>query len=127
VRAEHRGHDRDVVGHAVDVPVERALEVVGRRVLRGIQRHAEDLGTVGLATDALDRSQAAAEGHLRVVVEVQLAEHEDAVAIEQLEALVGQRVVVEHPVDVDVEHLGTDAVAERLRVDRHRSSWETNG
>ena len=108
------------------MPVERALEVVGGRVLRRIERHAEDLGAVVAATDPLHRAEPPAERHLRLVVEVQLAEHEHAVPVEELEALVGERLVVEQPVAVDVEHLGADAVAERLRGDGgHRSSWST--
>ena len=48
VGAEHRRHDRDVVGAAVDVPVERAPEVRRRPVLRRVEGDPEDLGELPL-------------------------------------------------------------------------------
>src|SRR2546429_2460336 len=44
-----RRHDRHVGGEPVDVPVERAAQIVGRPVLRRVERHEEDLGVLALA------------------------------------------------------------------------------
>ena len=100
VGAEHGGHDRDVVGAAVDVPVEGAAQVGGRGVLRRVERDPEDLGVVA-AAELLDLAQPPAEGHLRLVVDVQVAEHQRAVGLERLEAPGREVVVVEQAVLVD--------------------------
>ena len=50
VRAQHRRHDRDVVGRAVDVPVERPPQVLRDRVLGRVERDPEDLGGLALPT-----------------------------------------------------------------------------
>ena len=122
VRAQHRGHDRDVVGGAVEVPVERSPQVLGDRVLRRVERHPEDLRAVAPAHE-LHPAELPAERHLRLVVEVQVAEHEGAVLVEHPEAPLGEGVVVEQPVAVDAQHLRTDGGAELLGGQyRHRSS-----
>ena len=90
VGAQHRGHDRDVVGAAVDVPVEGAAQVGGRRVLLRVEGDPEDLGVLALAED-LDLAQLLAERDLGGVVDVEVAEHERAVGLERLEARGGQR------------------------------------
>ena len=94
--ASRRGHDRDVLGQPVDVPVERAPQVAGRPVLRRVERHPEDLRVLALAED-LDPAQPLAERHLGGVVEVEVAEDEHAVRVERLQRPRGQRLVVEQP------------------------------
>ncbi len=131
VGAEHGGHDRDVVGAAVDVPVERAAQVGGRRVLRGVERHPEDLGVVA-AAQLLDLAQPAAPGDLRLVVDVQVAEHQRPVGLERLEAPVGEVVVVEQAVLVDAFDQRADGGCEFLGRDHAMASartvpkWDSN-
>jgi hypothetical protein len=102
--AQHPGLHRHVlVERAVDVPLDRPPQVLRHRVLR-VEADDRDL------RDPLARPQAhlaelAAEGHLRLVVDLQPAEHEHAVLLECLAHRVRQFLVVQHPVDVNVESL----------------------
>ena len=100
--------------HAVDVPVEGALEVFGRRVLGGVERHPEDLGSSPRGP-AAPRPQPAAQRHLGLVVEVHLAEDEHAVPVERSRHR-RRNVSSAEPIAVDVEDLDPDDV-------RSAASW----
>ena len=100
-------HDGNVLGQPVDVPVERAPQVAGRPVLRGVEGHSEDLRVLALAED-LDPPQPLAERHLGGVVEVKAAEDEHAVLLQRLQRPCRQRLVAEQSRGVDVRHLGPD-------------------
>ena len=91
---------RDVVGAAVDVPVEGASQVRGGRVLLRVEGHPEDLGML-TPPERLHGAELAAERHLVLVVQIEAAEDERAVGVECLERPLGKRVVAQQLVTVD--------------------------
>ena len=119
VRAEHGRLGRDLVLGAVDVPEDGALEVLGRGGLRRVEGDLVDgrrRGRLGLA----DVVELLGEHDLGLVVEVELAEHEDAVLLEGLHGGGGELVVHQQPIRLDPEDLGAHA-PERARGQRaHR-------
>jgi hypothetical protein len=121
VGAQHGGHDGNVLGAAVDVPVEGPLQVGGDRVLGRVEGDPEDLRELALA-EHLDLAQLAAERDLGGVVDVDVAEHERPVGLERLQARGGQVAVGQEPVAVDALDLGPHAVAELLGGDHSHQS-----
>jgi len=120
VPGRQRGRlDRDAVRGAVDVPVERALEVLRRRVHARVEADLEDL----LPALRHDRAELAAERKLGLVVQVQAAEEQHAAPLERFQASADDRVVQQV---LDACDLHTQMRAQRRRLDHGNlpSEWE---
>jgi hypothetical protein len=104
----------------VDVPVERAPQVVGRRVLRGIERDAVDARNRVMTGRHVDPAEPPAEGDLPLGVEVQPAEHQHPVRFERVHDRRGEHVVRQELLDADTSDFGTDGVGDLRDRDRRR-------
>ena len=118
-RGEDPGLARDAIERAVDVPLRVALQVLGHRV-GGILRDHVDLGD-RVARTSHELAEPAAERDLLLVVEVERTEQQHTVRLERVEHRFGHRGIGQQRVVVDLDHLGADCRAQRLRRDRtHR-------
>src|SRR5581483_4944464 len=119
-RGEHRRlGGRAVLEEPVDVPIDRGLQVLRRRILARIERDLEDhlLGAVGaLATLRHHVAEVSAERHLLVVVEADAGEEEHAEALERVAAFARERgienlLATDRDLRADPGRQGDEAVA----------------
>jgi hypothetical protein len=121
--AEHRGLLRRLAVQrraTVHVPLERGLEVVGRRVLRLVERDPVDARDRVVTRLVVDLAEPAGERDLALRVEVQATEDQDAVPLQRLEHGTGDRVVRGQLFRADPVDGGADGGGERLQGDRRR-------